>query len=73
MLEVTVAEAKAKLSDLIQRAEKGEEIVIPCRGKLVVTMSAPKKLLPDRTALRSKQKKSKTDSAKHLRALRDEE
>ena len=73
MLEVTVAEAKAKLSDLIQRAEKGEEIAITRRGKLVVVMSAPKKSLPDRTLLRLKQIKSKTASVEHIRAMRDDE
>jgi prevent-host-death family protein len=72
MLEVTVAEAKTKLSELIKRVEQGEEVTITRRGKSVVVLSALKKPLPAREALRAKQKMSGTNSSQHLRALRDE-
>lgn len=73
MLEVTVAEAKTKLSELIRRVEHGEEVTITRRGKSVVVLSAPKKPLPPRDALRAKQKMSGPRSVRQLRALRDEE
>jgi prevent-host-death family protein len=38
MSEYSVAEAKAKLSELIDRAEKGEGVVITRHGKPVVEM-----------------------------------
>ena len=39
MDEVTVAEAKAHLSELIERAERGEPIQITRRGKLVARLT----------------------------------
>jgi prevent-host-death family protein len=39
MEEVTVAEAKARLSELIQRAERGEPVQITRRGKLVARLT----------------------------------
>lgn len=38
MTEYSVAEAKAKLSELIDRAEKGEGVTITRHGKAVVEM-----------------------------------
>jgi antitoxin (DNA-binding transcriptional repressor) of toxin-antitoxin stability system len=40
MSEYSVAEAKAKLSELIDRAEKGEGVTITRHGKPVVEMKA---------------------------------
>jgi prevent-host-death family protein len=37
-IQVNIAEAKAKLSELVARAEKGEEVVIARHGKPVVTL-----------------------------------
>jgi antitoxin (DNA-binding transcriptional repressor) of toxin-antitoxin stability system len=37
---MNVAEAKAKLSELIERAERGEEVLIARKGKVVVHMKA---------------------------------
>ncbi|HSV00457.1 MAG TPA: type II toxin-antitoxin system prevent-host-death family antitoxin [Roseiarcus sp.] len=39
MEEVTVAEAKARLSELIERAKRGEPIRITRRGKLVARLT----------------------------------
>ena len=38
MIQMNVAEAKAKLSELIARAEAGEEVVIARDGKPVVAL-----------------------------------
>ncbi|MDX2276449.1 MAG: type II toxin-antitoxin system prevent-host-death family antitoxin [Hyphomonadaceae bacterium] len=40
MAEYSVAEAKAKLSELIDRAEKGEAVTITRHGKPVVEVTA---------------------------------
>lgn len=37
-LQVNIAEAKAKLSELVARAEAGEEIVVARHGKAVVRL-----------------------------------
>ena len=41
-MNVPLAEAKANLSELIRRAEAGEEITITRHGKPVAQLSAPK-------------------------------
>lgn len=43
MDRVNLAEAKAHLSDLVSRAERGEEIEIMRRGKLVARLSPPER------------------------------
>ena len=40
MMEITIHEAKARLSGLVARVEAGEEIVV-CRGKEPVAMLVP--------------------------------
>ena len=42
MLEVNVKEARSKLSILLDRVERGEEIVIKRRGKKVALLVSPK-------------------------------
>lgn len=42
-MNVPIAEAKANLSELIRRAEAGEEITITRHGKPVARLSAPKR------------------------------
>lgn len=39
-IQVNIAEAKAKLSELVARAEAGEDVVIARHGKPVVTLTA---------------------------------
>ncbi len=55
MDEVTVAEAKAHLSELIERAERGEPVRITRRGKLVARLTGvERKVEPiDLNALRA--------------------
>jgi prevent-host-death family protein len=43
MLEVNVKEARSKLSSLLDRVERGEEIVINRRGKKVALLISPKR------------------------------
>ena len=45
MTEVSVAEAKAHLSALLDRVEQGEEIVITRRGKPVARVSGVRRTL----------------------------
>jgi len=48
MLEVNVKEARSKLSSLLDRVARGEEIIINRRGKKVALLVSPerKKALP---------------------------
>jgi prevent-host-death family protein len=45
MTEVSVAEAKAHLSELLDRVERGEELVITRRGRPVAKVSGMKRKL----------------------------
>lgn len=55
MTTCTVAQAKAHLSELLDRVEKGEELVITRRGKPVASLSPirPAPRDPDWTAIRA--------------------
>ncbi len=56
-MNVSVAEAKAKFSELIKRAEAGEEIVVTRHGKAVARVMPPEPeqaLLPRIGALKGK-------------------
>lgn len=74
MTEVTVAEAKAKLSELLKRVEAGEQVVITRRGKPVARMLSNQPFLPfeSHSDLRALQKPSPKSSTQHLREMRDE-
>ena len=43
-MEVSAKEARARLSDLLKRAEKGEEVLLFRRGKKVARLIPAKKL-----------------------------
>ena len=43
MLEVNVKEARSKLSSLLDRVERGEEIIISRRGKKVALLVSPER------------------------------
>ena len=45
-IQVNITEAKAKLSELIKRAERGEEVVIARRGKPIVTLTVKSPVAP---------------------------
>lgn len=74
-MEVSVAEAKAKLSELLKRVEEGESVTITRRGKPVAVVSAPKKAyapLPSRAEVREKFGRVEGGALKSLLAMRDE-
>lgn len=45
-MEVSVSDAKARLTDLVRRAEAGEEVVLTRRGREVARLVARRKRLP---------------------------
>ncbi|MEW6631211.1 MAG: type II toxin-antitoxin system prevent-host-death family antitoxin [Pseudomonadota bacterium] len=55
-MNISIAEAKAKLSELVSRAEAGEEIVLTRHGKIAARLVPPAKedLLPRIGALKGK-------------------
>ena len=78
MSSVNLATAKAQLSDLINRVESGEEVIITRHGRPVarVIPATPLKQpvpLERLAALRKSLPPRKGSSAEELRKLRDEE
>jgi antitoxin (DNA-binding transcriptional repressor) of toxin-antitoxin stability system len=77
----SVAEAKNKLPELIDRALKGEDVVITRHGRPVVEIkalpAAPRHITPEDiewvAARRMKVRGSKTNAGELLRKMRDEE
>ncbi len=51
-IQVNIAEAKAKLSELVARAEAGEEVIIARHGKPAVTLTVTPKPEPASTGKR---------------------
>jgi prevent-host-death family protein len=43
MTEVSITEAKARLSELLKRAQAGESFIVTRRGRPVARISAPEK------------------------------
>jgi prevent-host-death family protein len=77
MVTVNVAQAKAHLSELLNKVEAGEDVVITRRGRVVahiVPSFHPEKPLPleELAAFRATMKRARRSSAKLLRELRDE-
>jgi antitoxin (DNA-binding transcriptional repressor) of toxin-antitoxin stability system len=76
MVTVNLAQAKAKLSDLVKRAAAGELVTITRRGKPVALPSAvatQKKPLRSLAAFRATMPRRRKPSAILLREMRDEE
>jgi prevent-host-death family protein len=78
MEEVTVAEAKAHLSELIDRAERGEPVRITRRGKLVARLTGVERQvkpidLNGLRALTGSQPVQPEPGRSWLRSVRDEE
>ena len=72
---VNLAEAKAHLSELVSKAQDGEEIIIMRRGQPVaklVPIAAPRKRLRSLLAFRATLPKARTSSAELIRKARDE-
>ncbi|MFS6826198.1 type II toxin-antitoxin system Phd/YefM family antitoxin [Cyanobium sp. ATX 6F1] len=75
MRQVTVAEAKAQLSSLLDVVESGQPVVITRRGKAIaelVPRHAVRDLLPQLQALRNSLPHQATSGVETMRALRDE-
>jgi prevent-host-death family protein len=78
MDDVTVAEAKAHLSELIERAERGEPVRITRRGKLVARITGIERPVQaiDLNALRAltaSQPVQPEPARNWLRSVRDED
>lgn len=77
----SIAETKNRLSELVARAEKGEEVVITRHGRPVAKLSgvkqAPKPITPDAVTWldnhRVKGKMPKEDAGTFVSRMRDEE
>jgi len=74
---VSLAQAKARLSEVLDRVEAGEEVVITRRGRAVARVeSVSKPLQPiafdELAALRAKLPKATTSSVELIRQLRNE-
>lgn len=77
MSTFSVAEAKAHMSELLDRAEKGEKVVITRRGEPVVQLAPVLHAKPGidfarLRALRAAMPKAKTPADKLVRKMRDE-
>ena len=74
-MEVSVAEAKAKLSELLKRVEAGEKVTITRRGKSVAVLSPTEKAykpLPSRAEFRESIGRTGKSALEELRNMRDE-
>jgi prevent-host-death family protein len=76
MVTVTVVEAKAHLSELLDKVEAGEQVVITRHGKPVANISAavqPKKPMPSMAKFRASMPKLRNPTlSETLQKLRDE-
>ena len=73
MLEVTAAEAKAKLSSLLDVVEAGQSVVITRRGKAIaelVPRRAVRDLLPQLQALRASLPGQASSSVETIQTMR---
>jgi prevent-host-death family protein len=74
MVTVTLVEAKAHLSELLDKIEAGQEVVITRHGRPVAQMSPlrrPKQPLRSLASFRAKMPRLRKSSATLLRELRD--
>ena len=72
---INLAEAKAHLSELVSKAQNGEETIIMRRGEPVaklVPVVTPKKTLRSLSAFRATLPKARKSSAELIRKLRNE-
>ncbi|MFM8605653.1 MAG: type II toxin-antitoxin system Phd/YefM family antitoxin [Cyanobium sp.] len=75
MVQVTVAEAKTRLSSLLDAVEAGQAVVITRRGKAIAELVPRihvRDLLPQLDALRASLPEQPTTGVESIRALRDE-
>jgi len=75
MNSVSLAQAKAKLSQILNRVESGEDVVVTRHGRPIACISAvhaPKKPLKSLAAFRATMPRWSKPSARLLREMRDE-
>lgn len=75
MNTVSLAQAKAKLSEILNRVESGEDVVVTRHGRPIACISAvrvPKKPLMSLAAFRATMPHWSKASARLLREMRDE-
>jgi prevent-host-death family protein len=75
MVTVTLVEAKAHLSELLDKVESGQDVVITRHGRPVATMSPvaqPKQALRSLAKFRATMPRLRKPSAVLLREMRDE-
>ena len=77
MVTVNLAQAKARLSELLNEVEAGQEVVITRRGKAVARLSAtarPRKPLPlqELARFRADMPRLRHSAAELVREVRDE-
>lgn len=77
MLTVTLAQAKAQLSELLNKVEAGEEVTVTRRGRPVAEIRPLKKKLEplpleELAALRARMPSLSKPSVELLREMRDE-
>jgi len=73
MLTVTLAEAKTRLSELVDKVEAGEDVVITRHGRPAARIAAVKPPLPDLSALRARMRRWRKPSHILIREMRNEE
>ncbi|CAN5165951.1 type II toxin-antitoxin system Phd/YefM family antitoxin [soil metagenome] len=75
MVTVNLAQAKARLSELLDKVENGEAVVITRRGRPVANLlavAAPRQPLKPMAAFRARMPRLRRSSAILLREARDE-
>ena len=77
MVTVNVAQAKAHLSELLDKVEAGEDVIITRHGRAIAhlhSVSRPKRplMLDDLAAFRSTMPRLQRPSVELLREMRDE-
>ncbi|WP_022975606.1 type II toxin-antitoxin system Phd/YefM family antitoxin [Nevskia ramosa] len=76
-INISVAEAKSHLSEILDRVEAGEEVVITRRGKAVARLTAEgtkkRKPLPSLAEFRAQMPMARTPAGEVIRQMRDEE
>ncbi len=74
MRSMNLTDAKARLSELVSRAESGQETVITRRGQPVARLApidVPKKAFSSQAKFRATLPKSRKPAAEMIRKLRD--
>ncbi|MEJ7667171.1 MAG: type II toxin-antitoxin system prevent-host-death family antitoxin [Casimicrobiaceae bacterium] len=76
MKTVSVAAAKAQLSDLLEQVAAGEEVLITRHGKpiaRVIPLEAPRKPLPPLASFRAQFPLLRKPAGERIREMRDED